>query len=377
MNTNKYKLRQYIGMAFWLLIGGAMGYLMILYIDKIFADESDTLNRIISVFVFLFSMYVGFFLHIIIHEAGHLVFGLLSGYKFSSFRIFSFMFLSENGKISVKKLSVAGTAGQCLMIPPEPEDGRIPFLLYNLGGSIMNIIATVLTVLLFFICFNNEYVSIIMLVFSVCGFVTAVSNGIPMRMGAVDNDGYNTYSMCRNPDAVYALWFQMKVNELVAKGCRLKDMPEEWFSLPSDEEMQNSMIAAKGVFICNRLVDMHRFSDAKTLIEHLLNTDNAVVGLHRNLLICDLIYINLITYVSKEDILSLLTKEQKKFMKSMKTFPSVIRTEYVIAQIFESNLTKAEEIKKMFEKISRKYPYPSDIQSERELMEIADRLIKR
>ncbi|MEE1297463.1 MAG: hypothetical protein UHE62_01880, partial [Muribaculaceae bacterium] len=41
----------------------------------------------------LFSAFVGGFLQIVIHEAGHLVAGLLSGYKFISFRIFNYTIL--------------------------------------------------------------------------------------------------------------------------------------------------------------------------------------------------------------------------------------------------------------------------------------------
>ena len=33
------------------------------------------------------------------------------------------------------------------------------------------------------------------------------------------------------------------MNEQIAKGVRLKDMPEEWFALPDEEGMQNSLIA--------------------------------------------------------------------------------------------------------------------------------------
>jgi len=56
----------------------------------------------------------------------------------------------------------------------------------------------------------------------------------------------------------------------------------------------------------------------------------------------------------------------------MQKFPSVVRTEYVYALLAEANAAKASGILRRFEKIARTYPYPSDVQSERELMEIAD-----
>ena len=72
-------------------------------------------------------LYLFFFLHIIIHEAGHLVFGLISGYRFLSFRIFSIIFVKVDGHIVRKRYSLRGTAGQCLMYPPKEEcDGSFP-----------------------------------------------------------------------------------------------------------------------------------------------------------------------------------------------------------------------------------------------------------
>ena len=38
-------------------------------------------------FVLILLLYVPFFLQILLHEEGHLIGGLLSGYRFSSFRI--------------------------------------------------------------------------------------------------------------------------------------------------------------------------------------------------------------------------------------------------------------------------------------------------
>ena len=83
-----------------------------------------------------------YFIQMVIHEAGHLVFGLFTGYKFLSFRIGSLMLIKDGEKFSFRRFSIAGTGGQCLMAPPDMTDGRFPFVLYNLGGVIMNLIAT-------------------------------------------------------------------------------------------------------------------------------------------------------------------------------------------------------------------------------------------
>lgn len=362
--------QQYIGMVFAMLIGVICGVLMVLYFNQ--STVGAPLHQGILSLVGLFlGMYVALFFHMILHEAGHLVFGLLTGYKFSSFRIASFIWLKENGKIKLKRISIAGTGGQCLMIPPDIKDGKIPLLLYNLGGSIINIIIGALFLIGYWFCADVPFLSTLFVIFAVVGFMTAIMNGIPMRMGTVDNDGYNAFALSKNKEAVEAFWVQLKVVEQSSKGFRLKDMPAEWFTVPTDEAMKNSMVATRGVFACNRLMDEERFEEADALMAHLLEIDSGIVGLHRDLLICDRVYMELIRENRREVIENMLTKEQKKFMKSMKRFPSVLRTQYALALLFEWDTPKADTINNEFEKVAKTYPYSQDIESERELIEIA------
>lgn len=78
--------------------------------------------------VFLFGLAgfcVSFALQTILHETGHLIGGLLTGYKFCSFRIGNLQLQRENGALRFRRLKLAGTGGQCLMTPPEPVDGKI------------------------------------------------------------------------------------------------------------------------------------------------------------------------------------------------------------------------------------------------------------
>ena len=173
------------------------------------------------------------------------------------------------------------------------------------------------------------------------GAITGLGNGIPMRTKTVDNDGYNALSLRKDPHAMRAFWLQLKVSQQTTLGIRLKDMPEEWFSLPGDEAMQNSMVAGIGVFACNRLMDQHKFREAGQLMAHILCIDSGMVGLHRNLLVCDRIYCELIHENRPAVLSSLYTAEQKKFMQSMKNFPTVIRTEYAYALLADKDTAKA------------------------------------
>ena len=366
----KSSLTKYFPMVLFAAVGAACGFFAASYIDTITANTGQFILWFV---LLLMGLYLAVFLQLILHEAGHLVFGLLSGYHFSSFRIMSFMWVKEDGVLRFRRRSIAGTGGQCLMAPPELTDGKFPVLLYNLGGVLANLLLSGIAWGLSCAATGVPLLLIWLRVLSITGIALALMNGIPMHMGTVDNDGYNAFSLGKNPQAMRAFWVQLKVNQQVAAGIRLKDMPAEWFALPEPDAMGNSMVATLAVFTCNRMVDAHQFAEADALMARLLEMDSGIVGLHRSLMICDRVYIELITQNRQEVLAQMLTKEQRKFMASMKTFPSVLRTEYVYALLGEKNPGKAEKVKASFEKCAKTYPYSNDIQSERELMALAER----
>ena len=358
--------QQYISSTFAVLVGAIFGIVIGL-------EVASGIDARYQAYLFLtIGLFVALFFHLIAHEAGHLVFGLLTGYEFSFFRIASFMWLKENGKLKLKRISIAGTIGQCLMTPPDIKDDKIPFVLYNLGGSFLNIVFGALFLVGYLFSSDSSLLSSFLFILALVGFWVAIMNGIPMRTRTVDNDGYNTLALSKNKEAVAAFWVQLKVNERLSKGVRLKDMPSEWFTVPADEAMKNSMVATGAVSTCNRLMDEGKFEEADELMAHLLEIDSGMVGLHRYLIMCDRIYVELIGRSRSEVIKSMMTKEQKKVMNAMKRFPSVLRTQYVLALLFEKEPAKAETIKKEFEKIAKNYPYSQDIESERDLMKYAE-----
>jgi hypothetical protein len=112
-------------------------------------------------------------------------------------------------------------------------------------------------------------------------------------------------------------------------------------------------------------------------MSELLDMDTGMVGLHRSLLVVDRLYCELIGENRKEILDGMLDKNQKKFMKIMKNYPSILRTEYAYALLAEKDIAKADKKKVAFESIAGSYPYPQEIDSERELMEYAEKIYLR
>lgn len=370
---NKCEWGQHLAMLFMMSVGAVCGISITRYLENMSETGKSIGEIVFSAIGLLTGVYITLLLQIILHEAGHLLFGRITGYRFSSFRIGSFMWMKDNGAIRFRRLTLAGTGGQCLMVPPEMQNGKIPFILYNMGGSIINFLSSVLFAGIALLTRNNSAAASLFMIPAVTGFAFALVNGIPMRLKAVNNDGFNAISLGRDPEALRSFWIQMKSNELSVKGMRIKDMPEEWFEMPSPEAMKNSMTAVLGVLACNRMMEQMEFEKAERTIRELLQMNTGIIGLHRGLMTADLIYCESVGENRPENLKKLLNKQQKKFTKSMKSFPSVQRTEYAYALLSEKDNVKAQKIKTAFEKTAKKYPHPGYIASERELMAYAER----
>ena len=312
----------------------------------------------------------GFYVQLILHEAGHLVCGLATGYKFVSFRIGSWMLQLEHGKLCLRKYTLAGTGGQCLLAPPPLTEGKMPYILYNLGGPLVNLLTAVGFGLAVVLLPGSGMVQVLCATQALVGLLLALANGLPMG-GTVNNDGANACAMGKDPAALRSLWVQLSVNAQQAEGVRLKEMPEEWFALPTEAELQNSMTAVLAVLRENRLMDAHRFDEAADLIDQLNAGPHGWMPLHDSLLLCDRLYLALLR---GEDAGAWLaeweTKAMLQFRKAMRSFPAVLRTEYAAA-LHLGDTARADQLRARFEAQANRYPYPGEIEGERELMNLS------
>lgn len=355
-----------------LLVGGLCGLLLVTQLGPVlFAEGMTGITFFLILGCLLVSIYLFAFIHIVAHEAGHLIGGLLTGYCFSSFRVGSLMILRSHGKLICKRLHIAGTGGQCLMEPPALVNGLCPVFLYNLGGPLMNLLLAAIAGILS-LPLHTPTAALALQLFALIGLFIALTNGIPMRMGGVDNDGYNARSLKRDKAALRAFWIQMQIAAQSVQGVRLKNMPEAWFDLPTQEQMGNNLIASLAVFRCNRLMDELRVSEAAAAIDSLLAQKSGILGLHRNLLQCEQLFLELVGENRPEVTARLHTKDLAKFIKSMRNYPSVLRLQYAWAKLALRDEAAAAQLLQQFEKIANQYPYTSEIAGERELLSLVE-----
>lgn len=316
-------------------------------------------------------------LQIAIHEAGHLVCGLLSGYRFCSYRLGGLLLSRQEGHLKLKLTGgLAGISGQCLMRPPADCMGKdYPVILYNLGGVLANSILSVLAVLLMLFLPLSAYGFLFWGEFVLLGVLLALTNGIPSRTAFVANDGANIISLQEDPSARSAFWKQLEINYYVTEGYRLSHVANDLFlPLPDDTALKNPLHQSVAVNYCARLMDEHRFQEAQSYMEHLLWLDPSVslLGFYRCELLCNLLYIELIGSRHPAIIASITEdKFYLQFCKMMANSISVIRTQYTLA-LWSGNTAHADKLKKRFEKLSRHPAAVGDLQSEKEFLAIAE-----
>ena len=231
-----------------MIVGAIIGY----SVGKIAEGSLAKVDTPNIIFLFIAGV-IAFILQVIVHEAGHLVFGLLSGYKFISFRVFDFKIIKdENGKLKIRYERLAGTGGQCLMRAPEYVEGKFKYKLYLLGGVTFNLVFSIV----FWLILPNYYT----LLFALIGFALAFLNLIPMGF----NDGMTFYHASKDETTRFILFLQLEYVYYQSIGKNLLiEQPEIVEKINSLEITKNNYLTDSLEFI--KLEGLEYFFDFDTL----------------------------------------------------------------------------------------------------------------
>lgn len=227
---------------------------------------------------------LSFFLQIVLHEGGHLVCGLLSGYRFLSFRIFSLTFVRQDGHLRVKRYKLASTGGQCLLAPPDGFDEAVPHFWYYAGGVAANLLTSLAALSLLWAWADGLplWLHLFLLLFGLTGLFLAALNGIPSKLGGLCNDAYNIRLLLRRPADVRYMWIQLSAAALIQTGTRPKDLPDEWFAHSATHiDYADLLQVSVPLMQVSRLQDEERWDEAYTLLEEVYAHRDQLLGIYR------------------------------------------------------------------------------------------------
>lgn len=355
---------------FMMVCGGVGGYL-IASLNKTCFRDGGISAMLFGVAAILCVIGVAWMLHLYLHEVGHLLFGLATGYRFQSIRFGSLM-LAKNaeGRLRLTKFTLAGTGGQCLMLPPDEDaQGNYPTGLYNWGGCLMNLILSVLCFAGWF-CISKESVpAVCLLLCGLLGIGVALMNGIPLS--SLSNDGYNAAILRKSREARKAFRFQLLMNDEMLRGKRLSELPEEWFEPEESCRMDNALEASAAVVSFNRLIELRQFDVAERLGWRILDEAEELAGIHELMIKAELLFMEIMHCEDAGKAKQMYKKEGKK-LTALKSIPSMQRIFYAYYLCIEKDERKAEQAKAAFEKLAKHYPNQAELTEERALMKLAE-----
>lgn len=308
-------------------------------------------------------------LQVLIHETGHLLGGLSSGYRFVSFRIGNRMVVKEQGRWSFKRFSIEGTAGQCLLEPPSTPDGKFPYRLYCMGGVAANLVVSVAAVAVAAHVAMPVFWAALLAMLFVSGTYIVITNGVPLKINGVPNDGYNLVTVGRDDFARRSLWLQLKVNALQSRGERLRDMPGEWFSLPEGTDMGNYMTVAVAGMAADRLIEMHCFEQARDLLERADAAGAGGVEIFRREVQAELLFVGIVTGGERWRLEQMYTPALRRHVERYGRYMlSCIRLQYAWARLVERDAAKAETLLARAGEVYAGSPVKGEADAEMELI---------
>lgn len=293
----------------------------------------------------------------LLHEVGHGLFGKLSGYNLLSFRIGKHVWIKQNNHFEHKKYMIEGTGGQCLMSPSSNH-----YFLYNLGGSLLNLLVSLPALCLLFLPFSRE-VLLFLYFWASFGICFSLLNAIPMTI-LIDNDGKNAYQCYKSKEARECFFQQLKIVEALVQGKDYDEMEEKLFALPKNPDYSYSLIAAIAIFQIEKYLSCKQYQEALDLIEELLQ-EKKLMEYYRNT--CQ-VYQYLCKCILDEDLSEIPTKKIIKKLKKQMNFDHV----WILLALSKLNQEvgmSEERLSLLFEKEMKSYPYLATIHGVQVILE--------
>lgn len=180
-----------------------------------------------------------YFFSIFVHEIGHFIFGLLSGYKIYQLKLFGYTIV-ENKKLCFKRAD-SNPKNQCLMTPT--KYGKFTFILYNLGGILANLMVMLISLLLLLLTEHGKIIGVLFILLAVFNFYSLVLNGILLVIGGLPNDMKNVLLVNSSESAKRAFHSGFMIDFHLKQGKKMDKLEEQYFELPIDYDLENIYVA--------------------------------------------------------------------------------------------------------------------------------------
>lgn len=319
---------------------------------------------------FLFLAVCGI-LQTILHEAGHLLGGLATGYRMLSFRVFKYTLVNDGERMRWKRFNIPGTLGQCLMVPSEKiSDNNIPYFWYNAGGVAVNLLLSVASIAVLRLFDFGAVGMAFFLMMTFTGLLMFITNGVPLTINGISNDGRNILIMARQPEMRLHFLNMMRAAGELSRGKRMKEMPREWFP---DEPLKNPkdyFLLANRSNCMAQHEDLGNLDKAREIAEEIMAFDKKLPQIFAMEIGSERVMLELMTTNRKEVTEQLWTKQTQTYTKANSKYsPMKLAVLCAVEMIMNNDREKAEAHHRTIADNINDYAMPGEAKTALELTE--------
>lgn len=263
-----------------IIFGLTLGYCAMTI--RSFLESSGRLTHMLIVLLLLPVLICFEYLLALIHEAGHMLGGLLSGRRLYSLNVAGLRLLRcPDGSFRTGYAAAPGMGGSCTMVTDRP---RAPFFLYFLSGPLSTLIFGLICALLALRSYpsydllydealRRAILHIPMTLLSVQGIMGCIVNLIPQRFPGGYSDGMQLWLLSRD-DGIRSDWEQLtRIAWEEYQGKSTPEMPDELFEALPTERLTNPYAIIRMLQRLGRMIDQRDFTAGLALTRELLEAD--------------------------------------------------------------------------------------------------------
>lgn len=236
---------------------------------------------------------LSYLMHIIAHELGHLIIGLITGWRFVALQVF-YIAITKDKALQIKCLP--SLSCQCVMSPKTPTQSSV---LYTLGGLIMNLIITL--VCLWGLMKNSigELVWIFSFCSFACGLLMLILNGIPGTKG-VCNDMACLLLCIKEKNTKYYHNIQLMTAGQLSKGLSYRQCGQV-LGLMRPGKKGNDIIAYQTVLEFYYYLDCTSYSLAENILKRIDLSTQVSLGI-RKIIKLEVLFLDMLMGILHKDV---------------------------------------------------------------------------
>lgn len=293
--------------------------------------------------IFVAALYLTLVLSIPLHELGHLLMGLLTGYKPYLFNMFGLQWMQrEDGKWHFQLRPMAGAGGLCGMrLPKGSTPEKYPYRLFFLGGILMTGVLTVPLLVLGFLQPGTAKGAAMLGAGSTL-LICTLGNALP-RVQMQITDGAMLQMLHRSEQARRVYWLTWKVLDAMVAGQRLSDMPEEWFQ--AIDAPENALAAKQNINAVVRRMLKDDYDGALQLIHQQLTAESPMTDADRMEMVSLGATLEVLTGQKGQCLAEYVTPDFQRKLRPLAKMGFVMLSRYAVHLLHDGDEQKADKVR--------------------------------